>query len=212
LTSPHTRLFQSYFPELSLEQALALEDYAQLLRAMNARINLVSRKDEEAIEVHHVLHSLAIAKVFQFRDNSVVCDLGTGGGLPGIPLAIVFPKVQFVLMDSIGKKVRAVKEMLDDLALPNAQCVQARLEEQKHAFDYIVGRAVTSFPELALIVKGKVKRAAGAQSPSGIVYLKGGDFTEELRSLHRPSRVWNISDFFQEPFFETKKVVWADLG
>ncbi len=173
----------------------------------NSQINVISRKDFENFEIHHLLHSLSIAKVVNFSDGTKVLDVGTGGGFPGIPLAIFFPKVEFLLADSIGKKIMVVGEVAAELGLKNVETFNGRAEEVKRTFDFIVSRAVTTLPKFARWVDGKISGKNNNSIPNGILYLKGGDLTEELNQTKMHHRIFELSNFFEETFFETKKLV-----
>jgi 16S rRNA (guanine527-N7)-methyltransferase len=204
-------LIEQYFPELSpiqLQQFAALEEIYQ---TWNTQINVISRKDTEHFYERHVLHSLAIAKIIQFLPGSSVLDIGTGGGFPGIPLAILFPEVQFHLVDSIGKKIKVVQEVAAHLGLQNVQASHARAETIKDRYDFIVSRAVTQMPIFLTWVKGKSAKKNLHPFKNGIFYLKGGDLSEELAGLRYPVQEFPISNFYKEEFFETKKVVYVQL-
>jgi 16S rRNA (guanine527-N7)-methyltransferase len=200
-------LIQKYFPGLSnrqLEQFAALQPFYE---EWNAAINVISRKDMEHFYERHVLHSLAIAKVLKFKNRTAILDIGTGGGFPGIPLAIMFPKANFHLVDSIGKKIRVVQNAIGYLELQNAKAEQIRAEQIKQSYDFVISRAVTALPKFYKWASYKVRRKNGFNDiPNGILYLKGGDFQEELKSLNRKHQLFPISDFFEEEFFETKFV------
>ena len=200
-------LIYSYFSGLTEVQREQLARLEQLYREWNDKINVISRKDMDAFWVHHALHSLAIAKIIQFQPGTKVMDVGTGGGFPGIPLAILFPETQFYLVDSIGKKIKVVEGVRDALGLKNVKAEQIRVELVKEKQDFIVSRAVTAFPAFVALVKGKLERTSHNQLANGILYLKGGDFTEELKPFMQQTSVYEISEFFKEPFFETKKVI-----
>jgi 16S rRNA (guanine527-N7)-methyltransferase len=204
-------LLTSYFPDLSPEQIRQFEALEGLYQTWNAQINVISRKDTDYFYERHVLHSLAIAKIVQFLPGSSVLDIGTGGGFPGIPLAILFPEVQFHLVDSIGKKIKVVQEVAADLGLQNVQASHARAETIKDRYDFIVSRAVTQMPVFLTWVKGKSAKKNLHNFKNGVLYLKGGDLSEELAGLRYPVKEFPIADFFKEEFFETKKVVYVQL-
>ena len=204
-------LLSSYFPDLSPEQIRQFEALEGLYQTWNAQINVISRKDTEHFYERHVLHSLAIAKIVQFFPGSSVLDIGTGGGFPGIPLAILFPEVQFHLVDSIGKKIKVVQEVADSLGLQNVQASHARAETIKDRYDFIVSRAVTQMPVFLTWVKGKSAKKNLHNLKNGVLYLKGGDLSEELAGLRYPVKEYPISEFYKEEFFETKKVVYVQL-
>jgi 16S rRNA (guanine527-N7)-methyltransferase len=204
-------LLSSYFPDLSPEQIRQFEALEGLYQTWNAQINVISRKDTDHFYERHVLHSLAIAKIVQFLPGSSVLDIGTGGGFPGIPLAILFPEVQFHLVDSIGKKIKVVQEVAASLGLQNMQASHARAETIKDRYDFIVSRAVTQMPVFLTWVKGKSAKKNLHNFKNGVLYLKGGDLSEELGGLRYPVKEFPISEFYKEEFFETKKVVYVQL-
>ena len=204
-------LLSSYFPDLSPEQIRQFEALEGLYQTWNAQINVISRKDTEHFYERHVLHSLAIAKIVQFLPGSSVLDIGTGGGFPGIPLAILFPEVQFHLVDSVGKKIKVVQEVAASLGLQNVQASHARAETIKDRYDFIVSRAVTQMPVFLTWVKGKSAKKNLHNLKNGVLYLKGGDLSEELAGLRYPVKEYPISEFYKEEFFETKKVVYVQL-
>lgn len=201
-------LIEKYFPNLSELQKQNLAALDALYADWNAKINVISRKDQDHFYERHVLHSLAIAKVCRFHPGAEVLDIGTGGGFPGIPLAILFPKAQFHLVDSIGKKVKVVEEVALALNLKNVTAEQIRAEKLHRSFDFIVSRAVTQMPKFMTWTRNRVRKGKDAGSmANGILYLKGGDLSEELASFRR-AKVYPISKHFEEEFFETKKVVY----
>lgn len=199
-----------YFPNLSENQIVQFKKLGELYPEWNAKINVISRKDIDELYVKHVLHSLGIAKVMKFQPKSTVLDVGTGGGFPGIPLAILFPETRFYLIDVIAKKVKVVNEVVTALGLKNVKAEQLRAENVKGEFDFIVSRAVTNMPDFVSWVKNKIKKQNNHELKNGILYLKGGDLTEELKDFPK-STLYNLSDYFSEEFFETKKVVHLPL-
>lgn len=201
-----------YFPDLTAVQKEQFAALKPLYEDWNAKINVISRKDMDAFYVHHVLHSLAIAKVQAFLPNSRVLDVGTGGGFPGLPLAILFPETSFLLVDSIGKKIKVVNEVAAAIGLKNLEARHQRAEEVKGKFDFVVSRAVTRMAPFYSWVKDKFEAKSRHQLTNGILYLKGGDLIEELDECGRPYRLYPIPDFFEEPFFETKLVVHVKPG
>ncbi|CEN50213.1 16S rRNA (guanine(527)-N(7))-methyltransferase RsmG [Capnocytophaga canimorsus] len=201
---------KTYFPDLTPQQLTHFEMLKPLYEQWNAKINVISRKDTDFFYQRHVLHSLAIAKVQSFLPESQVLDVGTGGGFPGVPLAILFPQTQFMLVDSIGKKIKVVEEVVQALGLTNVTALQTRVEQVNQEFDFIVSRAVTQMPEFVKWVKRKIKKESKHSLKNGILYLKGGDLTKELAAYEKV-QLFPISDFFSEEFFETKKVVYLPL-
>ncbi len=197
---------KKYFTDLSEEQIKQFEQLEALYTLWNAQINVISRKDIEALYTRHVLHSLAIAKVIKFMPKSQILDVGTGGGFPGIPLAILFPKSKFLLVDSIGKKIKVVNEVSTALGLKNVKAQHIRAENVQGNFDFVVSRAVTKMDDFAKWIKKKVAVKHRHDIKNGILYLKGGNLTEELINFPK-ANLYDISDFFDAPFFETKKVV-----
>ncbi|TXI69596.1 MAG: 16S rRNA (guanine(527)-N(7))-methyltransferase RsmG [Cyclobacteriaceae bacterium] len=208
---PETDLIKSYFPDLTAIQMEQFEKLGGLYKEWNDKINVISRKDIDNIFINHVLHSLGIAKVISFKPGAEVLDVGTGGGFPGIPLAIMFPQTQFHLVDSIGKKITVVTEVAKALGLKNVKAEQARAEQLKGKYDFIVSRAVTRMKEFHGWIQHKVKPLSIHNLDNGILYLKGGDLDEEMNELKRPYSVYNLPDYFKEEFFETKKVIYVPL-
>lgn len=209
---PTAEIIFQYFPNLTEKQKQQFNQLFPLYQEWNDKINVISRKDIENLYVNHVLHSLGIAKVNEFKPGASVLDVGTGGGFPGIPLAILFPETQFHLVDSIGKKITVVKNVAEGLGLKNVKAEQIRAEQIKGEYDFIVSRAVTRLKEFYGWINKKVKKDSKHKFFNGILYLKGGDLTEELAELKRSHQVINLSDFFKEEFFETKKVVYVPLA
>ena len=204
------QILNKYFPNLTEIQAQHFKQLESLYTEWNAKINVISRKDIAALYERHVLHSLGIAKVQPFNPGARVLDVGTGGGFPGIPLAILFPETEFHLVDSIGKKIKVVEEVSAALGLKNVKAAHIRAEKVKGEFDFIVSRAVTTMPDFVKWVRKKVAKKQQHSLKNGILYLKGGDLTEEL-SLYSSASLYELSAFFEEDFFETKKVVHLPL-
>ena len=200
-------LLLKYFPELTPTQLAQYTQAVSLYKEWNARINVISRKDMEHFVLHHLLHSLGIAKIHPFSAGLKVLDVGTGGGFPGIPLAILYPEVSFHLVDSIGKKIKVVQEVATALSLTNVTYEQARVETLEGQYDYIVSRAVTQMADFCKLTKHLLKPVTHKGDKQGILYLKGGDLTEELAAFPSAT-VYNLSEVFEEDFFETKKVVY----
>ena len=197
-----------FFPEITERQK---EQFAALLplnEDWNSKINVISRKDMDNFYEHHVLHSLAIAKVQPFKPMAEILDVGTGGGFPGIPLAILFPDARFHLIDSIGKKIKVVQSVAEQLELTNVRTEQIRAEQLRGEYDFIVSRAVTDLSQITQWARGKVSTIQYHKLRNGILYLKGGDLTDELAPFKKKARTWDISDFFQEDYFLTKKVIY----
>lgn len=205
-------LILKYFPNLTEHQKEQFAALPDLYNDWNSKINVISRKDMDNFVEHHVLHSLAIAKVVQFKTMCDIMDLGTGGGFPGIPLAIMFPDANFYLVDSIGKKIKVVKDVAEQLQLKNVTAEQIRAEQVQRDFDFIVSRAVTDLSQFAGWVKGKISDIHYHKLRNGIIYLKGGDLTDELAPFRKKVRTWDIAEFFEEPYFETKKVIYMPMG
>ncbi len=198
-----------FFPKLNQTQKEQLAQLYKLYAEWNAKINVISRKDIEHLYVHHVLHSMAIYKFLQFNPGSKIMDVGTGGGFPGIPLAILQPDCNFTLVDSTGKKIKVATAVAEALELKNVKAIQARAEKVKDRFDFIVSRAVMPLPKFTKLTMKKLKKEQMNALPNGIIYLKGGEFEDELKELdYVHVDVFDISDYFDLPYFETKKVVY----
>ena len=196
-----------YFENLTDKQKEQFEQLGELYRYWNERINLVSRKDIDSIYTRHILHSLAIAKFIEFNPGTSILDVGTGGGFPGIPLSIMFPDTKFHLIDSIAKKIMVVDDIIEKLELSNARANQVRAEKVKEKYDFVVSRAVTQLPRFYNWVKGNIKGRNNHSISNGIIYLKGGELSEELEPFNTRIHTVNISEYFDDPFFETKKVI-----
>lgn len=196
-----------HFPDLNQRQIDQFAMLGDLYRHWNAQINVVSRKDLENLYERHVLHSLAIAKIFQFIPETQILDVGTGGGFPGIPLAIFFPEVRFTLIDSIGKKIKVVNEVSQALKLANVSALQTRVEEMNEKFDFVVSRAVTTLPEFCVWTLPRLLINGKNEKPNGILYLKGGDIESEIRATSLKFKTYEISEIFTGEFFETKKLI-----
>ena len=200
------QIILKYFPDLTDLQIIQFQKLEGLYKDWNLKINVVSRKDIDELYIRHVLHSLGIAKVISFKPKSKILDVGTGGGFPGIPLAILFPECQFYLVDSIARKLKVVDEVVIGLGLKNVKTFHSRVEDIDEQFDFIVSRAVTTMPTFVSWVKGKIAKSQHNDLKNGILYLKGGDLKEELQN-YKTVTLFNLSDYFTEDFFETKKVV-----
>lgn len=197
-----------YFPELTDSQKQQFTQLGELYNYWNNQINVISRKDMDNFYLHHVLHSLSIAKVIEFKNYTEIMDAGTGGGFPGIPLAIIFPEAKFYLVDSIGKKIKVVNEVVQSLGLKNVEAEQQRIEQVSRTFDFIISRAVTSLPDFLRWTSYKFHNKSFNQIPNGILYLKGGEIQKELNKIKKfKKKIYTISDYFEEDNFETKKLV-----
>ncbi|MBI2721230.1 MAG: 16S rRNA (guanine(527)-N(7))-methyltransferase RsmG [Bacteroidetes bacterium] len=201
-------IITKYFPNLSPNQLSQFEQLQELYSHWNSQINVISRKEIDLLYERHILHSLGIAKVIQFKPGTTILDVGTGGGFPGIPLAILFPECEFLLVDSIGKKIKVVNEVAEGLKLNNVFGRQQRAEEVREKFHFVVSRAVTEFPVFYNWVKHVFLKENFNELPNGILYLKGGDLTAEFGKYFAKAKFYNLKDFFEEEFFETKKVVY----
>lgn len=200
----------NYFPELTELQKEQFEKLEPLYKEWNEKINVISRKDMDSLYEKHVLHSLGIAEIMKFAPGTKVLDIGTGGGFPGIPLAILFPEVQFTLIDSIGKKITVVNAVAESLGLKNVTAVHGRAEKLKEKFHFVISRAVTQMPEFLRWLKGKFEKEQFNPKHNGVLYLKGGDLAEELAGLK--CEIFSLKNYFDEEFFETKKVVYLSKG
>lgn len=203
-------LITKYFPHLTEVQLEQFSKLQELYEDWNLKINVVSRKDIDELYLRHVIHSLGIAKVIKFLPDAQILDVGTGGGFPGIPLAILFPETNFHLVDSIGKKIKVVDEVVEGLQLTNVKTTNARVEEIKGNYDFIVSRAVAAMPTFVHWVKGKIAKKSNHELKNGILYLKGGDLSEELEP-YKSAVIYPLKDYLEEEFFETKKVVYLPM-
>lgn len=204
-------LIRKYFPDLSTTQVQQFAALEVLYPEWNSKINLISRKDIENLEEHHLLHSLAIAKVLTFRAGTEILDVGTGGGFPGIPLAILFPECKFTLIDSIGKKVRVAQDVAEKIGLQNTECIQERAEDEKRKFDFVVSRAVMPLPELVKLVRKNVHHEHRNAVPNGLIVLKGGNTDGEIHQFRRIAEVTEIQKFFSGEWFKEKQVIYLPL-
>ncbi len=200
-----------YFPTLTEKQKEQFAALDALYRDWNAKINVISRKDIDNLYEHHILHSLGIAKVIRFRPGSSVLDIGTGGGFPGIPLAILFPEVKFHLLDSIGKKVKVAQAIAEAIGLENVRCSHRNVMEDKEKYDFVVSRAVMQMSDLVKLIRKNVHHEQKNSLPNGVICLKGGDIQSEMRPFKHCCEVWPLSTYFEEEFFETKKVAYVSL-
>ena len=207
---PPLEIILNYFPDLNPDQIENFKKLAEVYKDWNTKINVVSRKDVDEIYLRHVLHSLAIAKFISFKSGSKIIDVGTGGGFPGIPLAILFPEVDFFLVDSIAKKIKVVKEVVSALSLQNVTPINDRVENTTGQYDFIISRAVAAMPTFVHWTKGKIAKVSQHDIKNGIIYLKGGDLTEELKP-YKNVQIVPLTGYFEEDFFETKKIVYLPL-
>jgi 16S rRNA (guanine527-N7)-methyltransferase len=204
-------IITKYFPELPEDRILLFKQLFPLYADWNSKINVISRKDIDALYERHVLHSLAIAKFVRFTAGTQVLDVGTGGGFPGIPLAIYFPNTRFHLIDSVGKKIKVVKEVACSLGLDNVSAEQIRAEQLKEKYDFVVSRAVTKLPEFVSWIRKNISLKQQNALPNGVIYLKGGNLEGEIRPFRKTAFVQDLSEYFEEEFFETKKLVFVTL-
>jgi len=200
-----------YFPSVSEDQKNNILQLKHLYAHWNRMINVISRKDIDNFYLHHVLHSLSIAKLISFAPGTSILDVGTGGGFPGIPLAIIFPETQFTLLDSIDKKIKVVRDITDKLGLKNVRLVRMRAEEEKSKYDFVISRAVTDFQGFVRMTSKNISSGNRNSLANGIIYLKGGDIDDEIAPFSHKATIRNISDFFCEPFFVTKKIIYLPL-
>lgn len=200
-----------YFPSLTAQQQEQFSALETLYRDWNAKINVISRKDIDKLYPHHVIHSLGIAKIIRFRPGTTIMDIGTGGGFPGIPLAILFPECRFHLVDSIGKKIKVATAVADAIGLKNVECSHKNVMEEKGKYDFVVSRAVMRMGELVKLVKKNIHHQQRNSLPNGLICLKGGDIQAEMAEFKRCSEVWTLSEHFKGEFFSTKKVAYVTL-
>ncbi|MFY9151319.1 MAG: 16S rRNA (guanine(527)-N(7))-methyltransferase RsmG [Prolixibacteraceae bacterium] len=204
-------IITKYFPDLNGQQVDQFGKLKGLYEEWNARINVISRKDIEQIYERHVLHSMSISKIIQFKPGTTILDVGTGGGFPGVPLAILFPETSFMLIDSIGKKIKVVSEVASALNLQNVNAQHIRVEDVAQKFDFVVSRAVTAFPRFVEMARSKVAPKSNNDLPNGILYLKGGDFEDEINLFRNQITIYDLKNIFQEEFFETKRLIHMSL-
>jgi len=203
-----TEIILKYFPGLTSSQIDRFSRLKDIYRTWNNSINVISRKDIDNFYVHHVLHSLAIARIIHFADGTRILDAGTGGGFPGVPLAVMFPEAEFFLLDSIQKKIKVVSSVAADLGLTNVKPLCKRIEEEKGSYEFVTSRAVTAFPEFVKLTRKNIAKENRNELRNGIIYLKGGELSEELGPFMQKTVIWNISGFFSESWFETKKIIY----
>ena len=204
-------LITKYFKNLSPQQLAQFHSLYALYMDWNSKINVISRKDIDNLYLHHVLHSLAIAKILPFNDHSSVLDVGTGGGFPGIPLAILFPNVQFHLVDSIGKKIKVAQAVSDEIGLKNTTFLHDRIENEKRTFDFVVSRAVMPLADLVRLCKKNIQKNQRNALPNGLICLKGGELQHEIQPYINSATIYELTEFFNEDFFQTKKAVYIPL-
>lgn len=201
------KLIEKYFTKLTDDQIRKFSNLKPLYEYWNKKINVISRKDINELYERHVLHSLAISKIIYFKNGTTILDVGTGGGFPGIPLAIMFPFTNFQLIDSIGKKIKVVNSIISELDLKNVEAINMRVQEIKKKYDFIISRAVTNLPDFLKWTKNLISHNSIHSINNGIIYLKGGDFDEELNKINQKFKIYSISDYFSEDFFKTKRII-----
>ncbi|OJV34712.1 MAG: 16S rRNA (guanine(527)-N(7))-methyltransferase RsmG [Bacteroidia bacterium 43-41] len=204
-------IIDKYFPSLSAKQKEQIDALFDLYSDWNSRINVISRKDIDNLYLHHVLHSLAIAKYIRFQPGTSIIDVGTGGGFPGIPLALFFPEVNFLLLDSIGKKIKVAREVSQAIGLQNVDFIHSRMEDEKRKFDFVVSRAVMPLPDLVRVVRKNISSEQKNALPNGIICLKGGNLAPELSPFKGKVEVFSLDKYFSESFFETKKLIYLPV-
>ncbi len=204
-------MIQNYFPQLTTLQVQQFQSLEGLYRSWNEKINVISRKDIDNVMLHHVLHSLAIAKILRFEAGIHILDVGTGGGFPGIPLAIMFPDCQFTLIDSVGKKIRVATDIAQQLGLKNVELIQERVEEEKRKFDFVVSRAVMPLPDLVRLVQKNIHHKHKNVLPNGIIVLKGGNINGEVQPFKKMAEITPVRNFFQDEWFEEKYVIYLPV-
>lgn len=205
------QIIEKYFPHLTEEQKTQFAALDELYKDWNSKINVISRKDIDNLYLHHVLHSLGIAKIIQFTPGSSLLDVGTGGGFPGIPLAILFPECQFLLVDRIGKKVKVASEVAQSIGLQNVSCRHCGVEEEKNKFDFVVSRAVMPLGDLMKLIRKNIRKEQQNAMPNGLICLKGGELQSEVAPFKKISIVYNLKDYFKEDYFDTKKIVYVSV-
>ena len=205
--TPQMEEIKTYFSDLPEKQAAKFAMLEELYREWNARINVISRKDIDHFFIRHLLHSLSVARIIRFLPGTTIMDAGTGGGFPGIPLAVMFPECEFTLVDSIGKKIKVIEAVKSELALDNVRTANLRFEDHPGSFDFVTGRAVSDLKVFSSMVYGKLKKGGMNSLENGILYLTGGETGQVLTTIRARSSTWNLSSFFTDPYFETKKLI-----
>ncbi|WP_455498378.1 16S rRNA (guanine(527)-N(7))-methyltransferase RsmG [Coprobacter sp.] len=205
------QIIEKYFPYLNEEQKKQFTSLDELYKDWNSKINVISRKDIDNLYTHHILHSLGIAKIIQFTPGSTILDVGTGGGFPGIPLAILFPECQFLLVDRIGKKIKVASEIAQSIGLQNVTCKHCGVEEEKNKFDFVVSRAVMPLGDLLKLIRKNIRKEQQNAMPNGLICLKGGELQSEVAPFKKTSIIYNLKDYFKENYFDTKKVVYVSV-